>query len=185
MGPWQARGFKMNMKWQIFPFKGHLLNEPQTMFKIPPRQSDFSFHLSYMCSVIQSCLTPCNPLDYSPPGSSVHGIFQAGILEWVAISSSRGFFWPRDRIHVSWVSRIAGISFITEPSGKPIWVISFSRINAHELCPATGFFCFIDYTRVFDCVDHKKLWKILKDIGILGHLNLLLEKPVWRSRSNS
>ena len=79
-----------NMKWQIFPFKGHLLNEPQTMFKIPPRQSDFSFHLSYMCSVIESCLTPCNPLDYSPPGSSVHGIFQAGILEWVVISSSRG-----------------------------------------------------------------------------------------------
>ena len=84
----------MNMKWQIFPFKGHLLNEPQTMFKIPPRQSDFSFHLSYMCSVIESCLTPCNPLDYSPPGSSVHGIFQAGILEWVAISSSRGFSDP-------------------------------------------------------------------------------------------
>ena len=164
MGPWQARGFKMNMKWQIFPFKGHLLNEPQTMFKIPPSQSDFSFPWSYVCSVIRSCPKPWNPLDYSPPGSSVHGIFQAGILEWVAISSSRGFFWPRDRIHVSWVSCVAGRFCITEPSEKPIWVIclSFSQINVHELCPATSFFCFIDYTRVFDCVDHKKTGKFLK-----------------------
>ena len=38
----------------------------------------------------QSCLTFCNPMDYSPPGSSVHGILQARILEWVAIPFSRG-----------------------------------------------------------------------------------------------
>ena len=42
------------------------------------------------CVCAQSCLTLCNPLDCSPSGSSVHGIFQARILEWVAISSSRG-----------------------------------------------------------------------------------------------
>ena len=40
--------------------------------------------------VAQSCLTLCNPVDCSPPGSSVHGILQARILEWVAISFSRG-----------------------------------------------------------------------------------------------
>ena len=40
--------------------------------------------------------------------------------------------------------------------------VSFSQINVHELCPATSFFCFIDYTRVFDCVDHKKTGKFLK-----------------------
>ena len=45
-----------------------------------------------MCSVVQSCLTLCNPMDCSPPGSSVHRISQAGILEQVAISSSRGSF---------------------------------------------------------------------------------------------
>ena len=39
----------------------------------------------YVCFLIQSCLTLCDPLDCSPPGSSVHGIFQARILEWVAI----------------------------------------------------------------------------------------------------
>ena len=38
---------------------------------------------------LQSCLTLCNPMDYSPPGSSVHGLLQARILEWVAMSFSR------------------------------------------------------------------------------------------------
>ena len=38
--------------------------------------------------IAQSCPTPCDPMDYSPPGSSVHGIFQGRILEWFAISFS-------------------------------------------------------------------------------------------------
>ena len=42
--------------------------------------------------VAQSCLTLCNPVDNSPPGSSVHGILQATILEWVTIPFSRGIF---------------------------------------------------------------------------------------------
>ena len=42
------------------------------------------------CLVAQSCLTPCNPMDCSPPGSSVHGILQARILEWIAIPFPRG-----------------------------------------------------------------------------------------------
>ena len=41
---------------------------------------------------LQSCLTLCDPIDCSPPWSSVHGLVQARILEWVAISSSRGIF---------------------------------------------------------------------------------------------
>ena len=45
--------------------------------------------LLIMCEVTQSCPTLCDPVDSSPPGSSVHGIFQAGILEWVTISFSR------------------------------------------------------------------------------------------------
>ena len=51
--------------------------------------------------VPQSCPTLCNPTDCSPPGSSVHGIFQARGLEWVAISFSRGSFQPRDQTQVS------------------------------------------------------------------------------------
>ena len=50
---------------------------------------------------LQSCLTLCNPMDCSPPGSSVHGIFQARILEWGAAFSSRGSSQSRDPTHVS------------------------------------------------------------------------------------
>ena len=46
-------------------------------------------------NVAQLCLNLCNPMDCSLPGSSVHGIFQARILEWVAISISRGSSQPR------------------------------------------------------------------------------------------
>ena len=54
--------------------------------------------------VAQSCPTLCDPMDYSPPGSSVHGIFQARILEWVAISFSREYSRPRDRTRVSCIT---------------------------------------------------------------------------------
>ena len=56
-------------------------------------------------------------MDYNLPGSSVHGILQARILEWVAKPSSRGSSWPRDRTQVS---RIAGRFFTTKPLGKPL-----------------------------------------------------------------
>ena len=58
--------------------------------------------------VAQSCPTFCNPMDYSLPRSSVHGILQARILEWVAISFSRGSSRPRDQTQVS---RIVGRCF--------------------------------------------------------------------------
>ena len=52
----------------------------------------------------QSCLILGDPMDCSPPGSSVHGILQARILEWVAISYSRGSSQPRDGTRVTCVS---------------------------------------------------------------------------------
>ena len=55
--------------------------------------------------VAKLCLTLCDLMDCSPPGSSVHGISQAKILEWVAISISRGSSWPRDRTHVFCIGR--------------------------------------------------------------------------------
>ena len=51
--------------------------------------------------VAQSCPTLCDPMNCSLPGSSVHGIFQAIVLEWIAISFSRGSSWPRDQTQVS------------------------------------------------------------------------------------
>ena len=53
----------------------------------------------------QSCPTLHSPTDSSPPGSFVHGILQAGILQWVAISFSRGSSWPRDQTQVSCTAR--------------------------------------------------------------------------------
>ena len=47
------------------------------------------------------------------------------------------------------------------------------------------YFCFIDYAKAFDCVDHNKLWEILKEMGIPDHLTCLLRNPVCRSGSNS
>ena len=49
---------------------------------------------------LQSCLTLCNPMHCSPPGSSVHGILQAIVLKWVVVYSSRGSSWPRDQTHI-------------------------------------------------------------------------------------
>ena len=45
---------------------------------------------------LQSCPTLCDPVDYSPPGSSVHGILQVRMLEWIAMPSSMGSSQPRD-----------------------------------------------------------------------------------------
>ena len=68
-----------------------------------------------VCSVAHSCLTFCHPMDCSPPGFSVHGISQARILEWVAISFSRGS--PNPGIEPT-SSALAGRFFTTEPPGK-------------------------------------------------------------------
>ena len=58
------------------------------------------------CSVAQSCPALCDPKDCSPPGASIHGILQARILEWVAITFSRGSSCPRDLTAVSYISCI-------------------------------------------------------------------------------
>ena len=55
---------------------------------------------------LQSCPTFCDPMNCSLPGTSVYGILQARILEWVAISFSRGSFQPRDRTLISYISCI-------------------------------------------------------------------------------
>ena len=70
--------------------------------------------------ITQSCMTLCNPMDCSLPGSSVYGISQARTLEWIAISSSRGSSQPRDQTHVSCVSCIGKVdSLPLSHLGKP------------------------------------------------------------------
>ena len=63
------------------------------------------YHPQFICWstewIVQSCLTLCDPMDCSFPGSSIHGILQAKVLEWVAISFSRGSSWLRDWTRIS------------------------------------------------------------------------------------
>ena len=60
------------------------------------------------------------------------------------------------------------------------WIIEKARELQKHI-----YFCFIDYAKAFDCVDHNKLWEILKEMGIPDHLDLPLEKSVCRPGSNS
>ena len=60
------------------------------------------------------------------------------------------------------------------------WIIEKAREVQKNI-----YFCFIDYAKTFDCVDHNQLWKILKDMGIPDHLTCFLKKPICRSGSNS
>ena len=74
---------------------------------------------------VQSCLTLIDPTDCTPPASSVHGISQARILEWVAISYSRGVSQPRDRIFISCGSCLASRFFTTESPENPLYMHTF------------------------------------------------------------
>ena len=74
--------------------------------------------------VTQSCPALCDSMDYSPSGSSVHGIFQARILEWIAFSFSRGCSQPRDWIRVSCISCISRrilYYWATWEAWPPLW----------------------------------------------------------------
>ena len=82
-----------------------------------------------MCLVTQLCLTLCNPMDYSPPGSTVHELLQARILEWIVFPFSRESSWSRDQI---WVSCIAGGFFTvwaTKEAHIPIRKIKIKSDN--------------------------------------------------------
>ena len=83
--------------------------------------------------VTQSGLTLCDPMDYSPPGISVHGISEARILEWVVISFSRGSFWPRD-----WPrpSSLQADSLHLETPGKPIFLQVSPIGDSFNLAPS-------------------------------------------------
>ena len=94
----------------FFPLLTGIPNNKLMLYQLPQLNSGFfllvmSIQTCDMVLVFQSCLTLCSPMDRSLPGSSVLGVLQARILEWVAVPSSRGSSSPRD---LTWVSRIAG-----------------------------------------------------------------------------
>ena len=108
------------------------------------------------------------PTDCSPPGSSVCGIFQARILEWVAISFSRGSFLFRDQILVSC---LPGRFFITKPPGKPIllYICVYIHICVY-MCVCTFIRCLENYNWFLRIC--KKTAIIFQEIPFIGQLLL-------------
>ena len=76
-------------------------NRTNRMFRLPQGSPICVLLRNSEVKVAQSCPTLCGPMDYSLPGSSVHRILQARILEWVAVLFSRGSFQPRDETQFS------------------------------------------------------------------------------------
>ena len=96
--------------------------------------------------VTQSCLTLCNPMDYSQPGSSVHGILQARILQWIAMPSSRGSSQPRNQTRVSCAAGrffiVSAIRKAQRVKGKQLIILCFAfscESPVHGICVSTPY----------------------------------------------
>ena len=134
-------------------------------------------------------------MDCSLSGSSVHGILQARMREWVYQFLLQGIFWTHGLnsdllhcrqilYHLSHQGRWGGASYCSGPVLGSTVVMTFwwpSPKRPFRKCDHSArefqkniYFCFIDYAKAFDCVDHNKLWKILKEMGIPDHLTCLL-----------
>ena len=111
---------------------------------------------------LQLCPTRFHPMDFSPPGSSVHGFLQERILAWVAMPSSRGSSWPRDRTRAFC---LAGGFFTGEPPGKRIVQPEKEIMNPFQM----------DF---FSCFTYRPLWSRLTTTKstFLAYLSLLWPK---------
>ena len=141
--------------------------------------------------VTQLCPTLCDPMDCSPPGSSVHGILQARILEWVAIPFSRGSSWPRDQTPVSYIAgRFFTIWATREAHGLVIYglyLIEISSLYAHFM--ERFFFFFLsqmgfEFCQKLFCVcwDEHTVF-ILQFVNIVYHVDWFMNAkeslPLW------
>ena len=122
--------FQIDQNWLLHIAKKRLCFKDQTgnsrreifrIFRAPTLTSTGCFIRYVRAKLLQSFLTLWDPMDCSPPGSSVHNILQTRILEWVAMPLSRVSFQPRGRTRVSC---IAGEFFTAEPLGKPFYSIA-------------------------------------------------------------
>ena len=131
-----------------------------------------------VCSVASVCLTLCDPMDCSPAGSSVHGILQARILEWVAIPSSRESSQPRDWDWVSCVSCIASsfffcFFFFYHWAAREV----LSEINVHKLCNKTNQYLGWHYWKL-----EFSLWVSDVTLKMARKKNLGIQNLSWKYR---
>ena len=124
--PWDSPGRKTGIGWH-FLLQGIFLTQgsnPHLLYLLHWQVRLFTTSAtSVHAKSLQSRPTLCDPMECSPTGSSVHRISQARILEWVAISFSRGSSWPKNW---TWVSCIAGRFFT-------IWATREALLRAYEI----------------------------------------------------
>ena len=130
-----SMGFPRQEYWSGVP-----LPSPWQIWKPPNEVKPYRLHIplhyaTILLLVTKSCLTLCNPMDYSPQGSSVPGISQARILEWVAIPFTRGSSQPRDRTQVS---HIAGRYFTSWATGEAQGTLTCLPWVVERLCGEMG-----------------------------------------------
>ena len=110
-------------------------------------------------------------MDCSPPGSSLRGIFQERIPEWVAISQSRGSSWPTDGTHVSYISRNGRwILYQLHDLGNPGTVINASKENKKVI---------VRMDHVWLCALITQITQIFSKFLMLWHLGALLTQERW------
>ena len=129
-----GRGWEVNLNFSLVSYSVKQVRDQQQGF----------WRRVCLYSVMKSCLTLCDPMEHSPPGSSVHEISQASILEWVAISFSGGSSQPRDWTCA--LPALAGRLFTAESSGGPerSWLSPFKfvlsfKVSTQEI-PLSEFF---------------------------------------------
>ena len=124
------------------------------LYLVPSGETDESDFVMLWCT--SACMRAqllshvwlCNPMNYSSPGSSLHGILQARILQWVAISFSRGSSQSRDQTHNSC---LAGGFFTTEPPGKPHGVhLRLRKMKTEKLISRTVWRAFPSFLQLQD-----------------------------------
>ena len=118
------------LTWPFFPLPAFPFS--RSFPSLHPSTSPPSALEKHESEVAQLCLTLCDPTNCSLPGFSIHGIFQARVLEWVAISFSRGSSQPRDRTQVcriggrhftAWAIREALLPWTSLLNPAPIWSV--------------------------------------------------------------
>ena len=141
------------------------------ILKICPSQFNIPFlptPSNRLSGVTQSCPSLCNSMNCSLPGSSAHGIFQERLLEWAAISFSRGSSQPRDRTQV----------FSIADRHFTIWATHLTCAGVEQLCKCMPTYHIIQYIKAINQANHQIKyiifsWQIYLNHNLTGQVSSL------------